>query len=44
MALPVFRDEPHTDFTQEHNRQTMLAALGQIGRDLGREFPLIIGV
>lgn len=43
MTLPEFRNEPSTDFTQEHNRQAMLEALDRVGRDLGSELPLIIG-
>jgi len=43
MALPEFRNEPYTDFSQEPNRKAMLAALDQVGRELGKEFPLIIG-
>lgn len=42
MALPEFRNEPLTDFTQEAQRAGMLAALDQVGRELGREFPLVI--
>ncbi len=43
MALPEFRNETFTDFTQEASKAAMLSALDQVGRDLGREFPLIIG-
>ncbi|MDR7433846.1 MAG: L-glutamate gamma-semialdehyde dehydrogenase [Armatimonadota bacterium] len=43
MALPEFRNEPFTDFSQETSRAAMLAALEQVGRELGKELPLIIG-
>lgn len=43
MALPEFRNEPLTDFGQEAHRRAILAALEDVGREMGREFPLIIG-
>lgn len=43
MALPEFRNEPETDFSQESHRQAMLAALDGVGGELGKEFPLVIG-
>lgn len=43
MALPEFRNEPPTDFMVEPNRAAMTAALDQVGRDLGKEFPIILG-
>jgi len=43
MALPEFRNEPPTDFSVETNRASMTAALDQVGGDLGKEFPIIIG-
>jgi len=43
MALPEFRNEPPTDFTQEAARRAMTDALAAVERELGREFPLIIG-
>ncbi|MDR7481466.1 MAG: L-glutamate gamma-semialdehyde dehydrogenase [Armatimonadota bacterium] len=43
MALPEFRSEPPTDFTQDAHRQAMHDALAAVERELGREFPLIIG-
>lgn len=43
MALPEFRNEAYTDFNQEPNRKAMVDALDRVGRELGKEFPLIIG-
>jgi 1-pyrroline-5-carboxylate dehydrogenase len=43
MALPEFRNEPYTDFTQDANRTAMLGALDLVERELGAEFPIIIG-
>src|SRR3989304_5275570 len=43
MALPEFRNESPTDFSVEPNRAAMTAALDQVGGDLGKEFPIIIG-
>ncbi|MBI3997684.1 MAG: L-glutamate gamma-semialdehyde dehydrogenase [Armatimonadetes bacterium] len=43
MALPEFRNEPLTDFTQEAGREAMTAALDEVGRELGKAFPLIVG-
>lgn len=43
MALPEFRNEPFTDFTQETNRKAITEALDSVGRELGKEFPLVIG-
>ena len=43
MALPEFRNEPFTDFTVEANRTAMQEALGRVRREMGREFPLVIG-
>ena len=43
MALPEFRNEPFTDFSQDPGRKMMLDALTAVERDLGKEFPLIIG-
>ena len=38
-----FRNEAFTDFTKEENAQAMRDALEQVGRELGREYPLVIG-
>ncbi|MDR7418098.1 MAG: L-glutamate gamma-semialdehyde dehydrogenase [Armatimonadota bacterium] len=43
MALPEFRNEPLTDFTQDAHKQAILVALDSASRELGKEFPLIIG-
>jgi 1-pyrroline-5-carboxylate dehydrogenase len=43
MALPEFRNETITDFAVEPNRTAMLDALDRVSRDLGKEFPMIIG-
>ncbi|MGG4181410.1 L-glutamate gamma-semialdehyde dehydrogenase [Virgibacillus pantothenticus] len=42
MVVP-YKHEPFTDFTVEENRQQMLAALEKVEKDLGKEYPLIIG-
>ena len=38
-----FRNEAFTDFTKEENAQAMRNALEQVGKELGREYPLVIG-
>jgi len=38
-----FRNEPFTDFSREENAQAMRAALEKVKRELGREYPLVIG-
>lgn len=38
-----FRNEPFTDFTKEENAQAMRNALEKVGKELGREYPLVIG-
>src|SRR5436190_18428262 len=38
-----FHNEPFTDFTKEENAQAMRAALDKVKRQLGREYPLVIG-
>jgi 1-pyrroline-5-carboxylate dehydrogenase len=43
MAVPEFVNEPLTDFTQPENRQAFQAALERVGRELGRDWPLVIG-
>ena len=44
MQLPEFRNEPLSDFkgNPEHARR-MKAAVEEVGRELGREYPLVIG-
>ncbi|HEY3249456.1 MAG TPA: L-glutamate gamma-semialdehyde dehydrogenase [bacterium] len=43
MALPEFRNEPFTDFSADPGREAMRQALSALERDIGREFPLVIG-
>jgi 1-pyrroline-5-carboxylate dehydrogenase len=38
-----FRNEPFTDFSKEENAQAMRNALEKVKRELGREYPLVIG-
>ncbi|MBS1787327.1 MAG: L-glutamate gamma-semialdehyde dehydrogenase [Acidobacteria bacterium] len=38
-----FKNEPFADFSDERNAQAMLKALDQVGAELGREYPLVIG-
>ena len=38
-----FRNEPLTDFTKEENAVAMRAAIEKVKRELGREYPLVIG-
>jgi 1-pyrroline-5-carboxylate dehydrogenase len=38
-----FRNEPLTDFTKEENAVAMRSALEKVKRELGREYPLVIG-
>lgn len=42
MVVP-YTHEPFTDFTVEDNKQKLLNALKEIEKDLGKEYPLIIG-
>jgi 1-pyrroline-5-carboxylate dehydrogenase len=39
----VFRNEPFTDFKAPENARKMKEALELVGRQLGREYPLVIG-
>lgn len=41
--LHSFKNEPFADFSDERNAQAMLKALDQVGTELGREYPLVIG-
>jgi 1-pyrroline-5-carboxylate dehydrogenase len=41
--LPPYRPEPYVDFAEQVPRARMLDALGQVGRQLGRNYPLRIG-
>ena len=38
-----FRNEPFTDFTKSENAQAMREAIAKVQRQLGREYPLVIG-
>lgn len=38
-----FRNEPFTDFSQEHEARAMREALEKVKGELGREYPLVIG-
>src|SRR5260370_39003668 len=38
-----FRNEPLTDFSKEENAQAMRSALEKVKRQVGREYPLVIG-
>src|SRR3981189_1166745 len=38
-----FRNEPFTDFSKEENAMAMRAAIEKVERELGREYPLVIG-
>src|ERR1700720_1831076 len=38
-----FRNEPLTDFGKEENAVAMRAAIEKVKRELGREYPLVIG-
>lgn len=37
-----FRNEPPTDFSREEARQAMRAALAAVGRQLGKDYPLVL--
>jgi 1-pyrroline-5-carboxylate dehydrogenase len=43
MQHEEFRNEPFTDFSQEENARAMREALAQVARELGRDYPLVIG-
>src|SRR6267142_3644462 len=38
-----FRNEPFTDFSKEENAVAMRSAIEKVKRELGREYPLVIG-
>src|SRR6266699_3774906 len=38
-----FRNEPLTDFTREENAVAMRSAIEKVKRELGREYPLVVG-
>jgi 1-pyrroline-5-carboxylate dehydrogenase len=41
--ITEFKNEPYLDFTKEEERRRMAAAIDGVERDLGREYPLVIG-
>jgi 1-pyrroline-5-carboxylate dehydrogenase len=43
MAVSEFYPEPFTDFSREEHAAAMRDAVAKVGRELGREYPLIIG-
>jgi 1-pyrroline-5-carboxylate dehydrogenase len=42
-ALPPFRNEPYTDFSNAQNKAQMQAAVERVRSELGREYELLIG-
>lgn len=40
---PAFRNAPSVDFTRAEPRERMRAALAEVGAELGRRWPLVIG-
>lgn len=42
-VLPAFANAPPTDFTIADSRRRMQSALAEVRRELGRDYPLIIG-
>ncbi len=43
LDLGPFKNEPLTDFTKPENQQAMKAAIEKVRKELGREYPLVIG-
>ncbi len=43
MNILPFKNEPLTDFSKLENRQKMLAALERVEKQLGREYPIMVG-
>jgi 1-pyrroline-5-carboxylate dehydrogenase len=43
MALSKFKNEPLTDFSKPANRKAFEKALALVRKDLGKEYPLVIG-
>jgi len=41
--LPEFKNEPLTDFTEEFNKLRMQEALRKVQKEMGKEYPLVIG-
>jgi 1-pyrroline-5-carboxylate dehydrogenase len=42
-VLKEFTNEPYVDFTKDDNRKKMEQAIEQVEKELGKEYPLIIG-
>ena len=42
MAIPIFKNEPLTDFTKPANRKAMERALATVKKMLGKEYPIVI--
>lgn len=43
MALPVFKNEPFTDFSRSENKEQMQQALVLVKQQFGATYPLVIG-
>lgn len=43
MATAPYKNEPLTDFKTPANRKAMLTALSKVAKELGKEYPLVIG-
>ena len=43
MAIPIFKNEPLTDFSKPANRKAMEQALVKVKSMLGKEYPVVIG-
>lgn len=43
MAIPRFKNEPLTDFSNARNRKAQEAAIQKIRSEIGKEYPLVIG-
>jgi 1-pyrroline-5-carboxylate dehydrogenase len=43
MAISIFKNEPLTDFSKPANRKAMEAALARVKKNLGKEYPIVIG-
>lgn len=43
MRIRPFKNEPFTDFSKPANRRSMELAIAKIERQLGREYPIVVG-
>lgn len=43
MAIPRFKNESYTDFSNDRNRKAQLAAIEKLRAEAGKEYPLVIG-